>query len=95
MGALVEGAQGYGNPLTWVPQKWTTIAIALFQALKIQCDNVLATQTRQPPTRDNARTSYQNQNQNIKMLIYYTTTMSSTTPKSLSLSKEDRMQIVL
>ena len=37
MGALVEGAQGYGNPLTWVPQKWTTIAIALFQALKIQC----------------------------------------------------------
>jgi hypothetical protein len=25
--------------------------------------NVLATQTRQPPTRDSARTSYENQNQ--------------------------------
>jgi hypothetical protein len=31
--------------------------------------------------------------QNI--LLYYTSTMSSTTPKSLSLSKEDRMQIFL
>jgi hypothetical protein len=58
-------------------------------------NNGLATQTRQLPTRDNARTSYQNQNQNIKILLYYTTTMSSTTPKSLSLSKEDCMQIVL
>ena len=51
--------------------------------------NVLATQTRQPPTRDNARTSYQNQNQNIKILLYYITTMSSTTPQLLSLDQED------
>ena len=29
--------------------------------------NVLATQTRQPPTRDSARASYENQNQNIKI----------------------------
>ena len=36
--------------------------------------NGLATQTRQPPIRDNARTSHQNQNQNIKILLYYTTT---------------------
>src|ERR1700722_5475971 len=42
-------------------------------------NNGLATQTRQPPTRDSAQTSYQNQNQNIKILLYYTTTMSSTT----------------
>jgi len=57
--------------------------------------NVLATQTRQPPTRDSARASYENQNQNIKILLDYTTTMSSTTPQLLSLDQEDRMQIVL
>ena len=51
--------------------------------------NVLATQTRQPPTRDSARASYENQNQNIKILLYYTTTMSSTTPQLLSLDQED------
>ena len=37
-------------------------------------NNVLATQTRQPPTRDSARASQENQNQNIKILLYYTTT---------------------
>ena len=55
--------------------------------------NVLATQ--QPPTRDSARASYKNQNQNIKILLYYTTTMSSTTPQFLSLDQENQIQIVL
>jgi len=57
----------------------------------IELNNVLATQTRQPPTWDSARASYENQNQNIKILLYYITTMSSTTPQLLSLDQEDQM----
>ena len=38
----------------------------------IMSNNGLATQTRQPPIRDSARTSYQNQNQNIKINSFTT-----------------------
>jgi hypothetical protein len=77
-----------------------TLGGQLVRALRAQAGillliNVLATQTRQPPTRDSARASYENQNQNIKILLYYITTMSSTTPQLLSLGQENRMQIVL
>ena len=37
------------------------------KALYISTFNVLATQTKQLPTRDSVRASYENQNQNIKI----------------------------
>ena len=74
--------------------KYTVYYLFLFTIVAI-ATNVLATQTRQPPTRDSARASYENQNQNIKILLYYITTMSSATPQLPLLDQEDRMQIVL